>query len=142
MVWAISIPRTKLSYPEFVRLYQGNQGQFDKHWKVENGDFVNDGDGTYATTEKEYGDIELWIDYKTVALADSGIYLCHSPGSDLGLHKRREKVGPRCRQRVGRPLEKHARGPRGRIRWYSQTSLSANGTGSEFFKSATGRRSG
>jgi len=72
-------PRTKLSYPEFVRLYQGNQAQFDKHWRVENGDLVNDGDGTYATTDKEYGDMEFWIDYKTVAKADSGIYLRASP---------------------------------------------------------------
>jgi hypothetical protein len=52
---------------------------FDKHWRVENGELVNDGNGPYATTEKEYGDIELWVDYKTVALADSGIYLRITP---------------------------------------------------------------
>ncbi|HEY2159038.1 MAG TPA: DUF1080 domain-containing protein, partial [Isosphaeraceae bacterium] len=46
-----------------------------KHWTVENGELVNDGHGAYLTTDKEYGDIELWIDYKTVAKADSGIYL-------------------------------------------------------------------
>ncbi len=45
------------------------------HWKAENGEFVNDGKGKYATTAKDYGDIELRIDYKTVAKADSGIYL-------------------------------------------------------------------
>lgn len=46
-----------------------------KHWRVEKGELVNDGNGLYATTDKDYGDIELWIDYKTVAKADSGIYL-------------------------------------------------------------------
>jgi hypothetical protein len=46
-----------------------------KHWTVENGELVNDGHGLYATTDKDYGDIELLIDYKTVPKADSGIYL-------------------------------------------------------------------
>jgi len=46
-----------------------------KHWSVENGEFVNDGHGKYATTTKDYGDFELFVDYKTVPKADSGIYL-------------------------------------------------------------------
>lgn len=50
-----------------------------KHWKVENGELVNDGKGAYLTTDQEYGDIELLIDYKTVPKADSGIYLRASP---------------------------------------------------------------
>ena len=45
------------------------------HWTVENGELVNDGKGQYLSTEKNYGDFELLIDYKTVAKADSGIYL-------------------------------------------------------------------
>ena len=45
------------------------------HWTAENGELVNDGFGAYATTEKDYGDFELLVDYKTVPLADSGIYL-------------------------------------------------------------------
>jgi hypothetical protein len=49
------------------------------HWSVENGELVNDGKGVYLTTDKEYGDIELLIDYKTVAHADSGIYLRATP---------------------------------------------------------------
>ena len=35
--------------------------------RVENGELVNDGNGAYLTTDKDYGDIELLIDYKTVA---------------------------------------------------------------------------
>ncbi len=45
------------------------------HWHVENGELVNDGLGAYATTEQDYGDFELLVEYKTVPGADSGIYL-------------------------------------------------------------------
>jgi len=50
-----------------------------KHWTVENGELVNDGHGAYLTTDKDYGDIELLIEYKTVPKADSGIYLRATP---------------------------------------------------------------
>ena len=50
-----------------------------KHWSVENGELVNDGHGAFLTTDKDYGDIELLIEYKTVPKADSGIYLRASP---------------------------------------------------------------
>lgn len=53
--------------------------EFKKHWKVENGELVNDGNGPYATTDKEYRDIELVLEYKTVPRADSGIYLRATP---------------------------------------------------------------
>lgn len=53
--------------------------EFAADWKVEDGELVNDGHGPYATTEEEFGDIELLIEYKTVAGADSGIYLRGAP---------------------------------------------------------------
>lgn len=53
--------------------------EFATNWKVENGELVNDGHGPYATTEEEFGDIEFLIEYKTVAGADSGVYLRGSP---------------------------------------------------------------
>ena len=46
-----------------------------KHWSIEDGVLVNDGSGLYLSTEKNYGNFELYVDYKTVAKADSGIYL-------------------------------------------------------------------
>lgn len=52
---------------------------FSKHWRVENGELVNNGTGPYATTDEEFGDIELLIEYKTVPHADSGIYLRGTP---------------------------------------------------------------
>lgn len=49
------------------------------HWTIAHDELVNDGQGAYATTEMEYGDFELHLEYKTVAKADSGIYLRGCP---------------------------------------------------------------
>src|SRR5438552_2628569 len=49
------------------------------HWWVEGDIIVNDGKGAFLTTDKDYGDIELLIEYRTVPLADSGIYLRGCP---------------------------------------------------------------
>lgn len=53
--------------------------EFADHWRVENGELVNDGHGPYATTDEEFGDMEFLIEYKTVPKADSGIYLRGTP---------------------------------------------------------------
>jgi hypothetical protein len=55
------------------------RADFPKHWRIENGELVNDGTGPYATTQAEFGDIEFLIEYKTVPKADSGIYLRRTP---------------------------------------------------------------
>ena len=66
--------------PEAKAAYRASQqADFEKHWTVQNGDLVNDGFGPYATSDKNYTDFELLIDYKTVAKADSGIYLKANP---------------------------------------------------------------
>ena len=49
--------------------------EFPKHWSVENGELVNDGSGPYATTDAEYGDFELLVDFRLAPKCDSGIYL-------------------------------------------------------------------
>ncbi len=51
----------------------------EKHWRVENGILINDGKGLYLSTVKNFSDFELLVDYKTVAGADSGIYLRGTP---------------------------------------------------------------
>ncbi|MCD0458804.1 DUF1080 domain-containing protein [Roseiconus lacunae] len=50
-----------------------------EHWTVENGELVNDGHGAYLVTDKDYRDYELHLQYKTVPIADSGIYLKGNP---------------------------------------------------------------
>lgn len=61
--------------------------EFASFWRVERGELVNDGQGPYATTDRELGDAEFLVEYKTVPKADSGIYLRGLPqrmGRTLG----------------------------------------------------------
>lgn len=55
------------------------QADAEKHWRVENGELVNDGHGAYLVTNQDYRDYELYLEYKTVPRADSGIYLKGTP---------------------------------------------------------------
>jgi hypothetical protein len=56
------------------------------HWWVENGILINDGKGAFLTTDKDFGDIELLVDYKMVPKADSGIYLRGLPQVQIWDH--------------------------------------------------------
>jgi hypothetical protein len=56
-----------------------SRADIEQHWRVENGELVNDGNGLYLTTQQLYGDFELWLEYNTVAQADSGVYLRGCP---------------------------------------------------------------
>lgn len=67
------------SEEEQTGLIEAGFDAMDKFWRVEEGEIVNDGNGPFLTTLREFRDYELLIDYKTVAKADSGIYLKASP---------------------------------------------------------------
>jgi hypothetical protein len=69
----------KLSGEQKEAALKKMRDEFADHWSVDKGELVNVGTGPYATTDKEYGDIEFLIEYKTVAKADSGIYLRGTP---------------------------------------------------------------
>ncbi len=58
---------------------QQQRADFPAHWRVERDELVNVGTGPYATTEEEFGNIELRLEYKTVPGADSGVYLRGMP---------------------------------------------------------------
>jgi Domain of Unknown Function (DUF1080) len=64
-----------LPAPEFQKKHDASLPDIASHWKVQAGELVNAGDGLYLTSEKQFRDFELLVDYKTVATADSGIYL-------------------------------------------------------------------
>jgi hypothetical protein len=49
--------------------------EIQEHWRIENGEIVNDGKGAYLTTNEDYADFEFSFDYKIVKDCDSGIYL-------------------------------------------------------------------
>jgi hypothetical protein len=69
------------------------QEEFKAHWSIENGELVNDGKGPYCSTDKAYGDYELLVDYKTVAKADSGIYLRGNPQVQIWDYTDKSKFG-------------------------------------------------
>ncbi len=64
-----------LSMEQMKSKWQASQKDIQQHWRVEDGILINDGKGLFLSTEKNYGDFELRLEYKTVAGADSGIYL-------------------------------------------------------------------
>ena len=64
-----------LSEEEFKKKHDASLENIQQHWRAEGDELVNDGKGLYLTTDKFYGDFELLLEYKTVPLADSGIYL-------------------------------------------------------------------
>jgi hypothetical protein len=64
-----------LSSEELKKKKQASIKDIKQHWTVKEGILINDGKGLYLSTEKNYKDFELLVDYKTVARADSGIYL-------------------------------------------------------------------
>jgi hypothetical protein len=50
------------------------------HWKVENGVIVSDGKGAFLTTDRDYGDFELVLDWMLPEpCGDSGVYLRGNP---------------------------------------------------------------
>jgi hypothetical protein len=59
------------------------QAEADKnmraHWKVIDGIICFDGKGDSLCTAKDYGDFELFVDWKIEEVGDSGIYLRGSP---------------------------------------------------------------
>lgn len=51
-----------------------------EHWRVEDGQIINDGHGVFCTTVNDYADFELLIDWKMVdPHTDSGVYLRGCP---------------------------------------------------------------
>ena len=60
------------------------QAEWDRdlgaHWKVEDGVIVTDGQGVFLTTDRDYGDFELVLDWMLPEpCGDSGIYLRGNP---------------------------------------------------------------
>jgi len=53
--------------------------QMHVHWSVRDGVLVFDGQGFSLSTEDEYGDFEMYVDWKIGPHGDSGIYLRGAP---------------------------------------------------------------
>src|SRR5689334_11430950 len=86
-------PRKYMALPpeEFQKKHDQSLEDIRQHWRAENNELINDGKGLYLTTDKFYGDFELLVDYRTVPLADSGIYLRGCPQVQIWDSTEKEK---------------------------------------------------
>jgi hypothetical protein len=73
--------RAKASKEELARAQIEADENMRKHWKVEDGAIVFDGrdEGRSLVTAKDYGDFELYVQWKILPQGDSGIYLRGTP---------------------------------------------------------------
>ena len=77
--WHGNNPHTTKKAKDKEASLKQQAAEFKDYWTVENGELVNNGKGPYATTDKDFGDMVLMLEYKTVAKADSGVYLRGNP---------------------------------------------------------------
>jgi hypothetical protein len=77
---AMTMPeRLKASPEELAEAQKRGDQSAHEHWKVEDGVIVFDGKGESLCTDKDYGNFELYVDWKIKERGDSGIYLRGSP---------------------------------------------------------------
>ncbi len=81
--WHGNNPHDTAKAPDRDKSLQEQANAFVKSWKAVDGELVNDGTGPYATTDKEYGDFELMLDFRLSPKSDSGIYLRGVPQVQL-----------------------------------------------------------
>jgi hypothetical protein len=78
---------TKAPPPGFVALFNGkdlmgwkaDEKEASTHWTARNGVLHYDGKGDNLRTAKDYGDFELYVDWRIQKDGDSGIYLRGKP---------------------------------------------------------------
>ena len=68
-----------MSAEDKAKALEKGAADLKKHWRVEKGVIINDGQGAYLTTDKNYGDVELKVDFKIGPKGDSGVYLRGTP---------------------------------------------------------------
>ncbi|MCA9163975.1 MAG: DUF1080 domain-containing protein, partial [Planctomycetales bacterium] len=71
--------RAAMSEQQLAEAQAKADQQMRDHWHVIDGVLVFDGKGQSLCTAKDYGDFELWLDWKITGGADSGIYLRGRP---------------------------------------------------------------
>jgi len=96
---AMTMPERLSASPEDLAAAQkrGDESAH-AHWTVKDGVLVFDGKGQNLVTDRDYGDFELYVDWKIEKDGDSGIYLRGSPqiqiwDPDLQLKKSNERIG-------------------------------------------------
>src|SRR5262245_5929148 len=77
---AVPLPkRSKLDADALAAAREKANAKALPHWKVTNGVLVYDGKGDSLQTVKDYGNFELYVDWKIHEKGDSGLYLRGNP---------------------------------------------------------------
>ena len=71
--------RAKMTAERLAAAQKAADENMRKHWKVVGGALAFDGKGHSLCTGKDYGDFEMYVDWKIQPGGDSGIYLRGSP---------------------------------------------------------------
>ncbi|HEV3003389.1 MAG TPA: DUF1080 domain-containing protein [Pirellulales bacterium] len=71
--------RAEASPDVLVKAQQEADDDMRAHWKAVDGVIVFDGKGRSLCTAKDYGDFELFVDWKIEPMGDSGLYLRGTP---------------------------------------------------------------
>ncbi|MBI3464837.1 MAG: DUF1080 domain-containing protein [Planctomycetes bacterium] len=71
--------RAKLTAEELAAKQKEANEKILPHWTARNGVLHYDGKANSLQTAKDYGDFELWVDWKIGKAGDSGIYLRGNP---------------------------------------------------------------
>ena len=71
--------RAKMAPKQLAESQKAADARMKTHWKVVDGALQFDGKGQSLCTVKDYGNFELYVDWKILKGGDSGIYLRGSP---------------------------------------------------------------
>ena len=84
------IARGKMSKAELATAQQKVNESIQKDWIIKDGLLLFTGHGDNLCTEKKYGDMEMYVDWKTTEKGDAGIYLRGTPQVQIWDTSRRE----------------------------------------------------
>ena len=71
--------RAAMKPEELAEAQKAADEKMKAHWSVAEGELIFDGKGDSLCTAKDYGDFEMYVDWKITEGGDSGIYLRGSP---------------------------------------------------------------
>ncbi|MEN9950931.1 MAG: hypothetical protein RLY85_1683 [Bacteroidota bacterium] len=84
------ISRAKMTPEEMLKAQSDANARAGNDWVVDDGLLIFTGHGDNLCTRKQYGDFEMFVDWKITAQGDAGIYLRGSPQVQIWDTSRRE----------------------------------------------------
>lgn len=75
----VELPQRNKDPEKYAAQIKAANEKYLPHWTVQEGALHYDGKGQSLQSVKDYGDFELWVDWKIKAGGDSGIYLRGQP---------------------------------------------------------------